>query len=562
MATYDVVTYWASLVQQIVETRQCGYVVDILRSSDLTTPKGIKDLSDCGVAHLQNNLVPGVQDAVNLWQVTQCLKKFRFGCTATPEEMQFGWLDRNARLEGLSLPWWIRDGMRELLAPLGPAFEATEGQGRFGNGAVYERNATVHARWNRVLDFPYNVRFPDDIRAWDESSCLSARLSCVPKDMLKLRTITVEPAEATFLQQFYRSRLIEAASRVLPYSTAIPQQVYGGGPEVQRRRALAGSLTGKLATIDLSDASDSISIYDVTDVFPCNVVAALERARSPYVEYKQCPNSGTTRVRCHMYAGMGNATTFIVESLYFWALFTTICRRLRCFTTVSVFGDDIVVPIEAARHPLFSEYVASAHVTLNMAKCGLSDGPGFREACGLAAYNGCELPLLRINGYRLDNPVELVSLCSLVNTALDPDSRYAPFVREIGEWIGKELAETLKCPILPERLVTDGVYLADPSETIGGWSYRSRWNPQTAHPEVKVKVLETGVISRRYKSLTPGEMLGLLHGQLRTTFSDAPIGFKSKTHEFCYPTKEVELKHRWVPCWSSDASLTELGSGD
>lgn len=563
MATYDVVSSWGSLLQESVETCQCDYVVNILRDSDLTTPKGIKDLADYGVACLQNNLVSGVYDAVNLWQATQCLKKFRFGCAATPEEMQQGWLDRNARLDGLTLPWWIRDGMRELLAPLADAFEATEGQGRFGNGAVYETDwTTVHARWNSVKSFSYNVRDPYDIAWWNGRSCQTARLSCVPKDMLKLRTITVEPAEATFLQQLTRSRLIDAAARVLPYATAIPAQVFGGGPEVQRRRALKGSLDGSLATIDLSDASDSISIYDVADVFPCNVVAELERARSTYVEYRPDPRKGTVRVRSHMYAGMGNATTFIVETLYFWALFTTICRRLRFFTTVSVFGDDIVVPTGAARHPLFREYAEQAHVSLNMAKCGTSDGPGFREACGLAAFNGCELPLLRINGYRLDNPVELVSLCSLVNCCLDPDSRYAPFVRKVGERVGVDLVETLGCPVTPYRLSQEGVYIADPSETIGDWSYRSRWDPILQHPEVRVKVLESGVISRRYRTITPGEATGILHGQLRTTFADAEVGYHSRLHEFRYPNKDdVRLKHRWVPCWSSDASLTELCSG-
>jgi hypothetical protein len=264
-------------------------------------------------------------------------------------------------------------------------------------------------------------------------------------------------------------------------------------------------------------------------------------------------------VHMHMYAGMGNATTFVVESLYFWALFTAICRRLRVFTPVSVFGDDIIVSTKAARLPLFSYYCELAHVKLNMAKCGLSDGPGFREACGLAAYNGIELPLLRIQGYRLDNPVELVSLCSLVNCCLDLGSRYAPFVRGLGLEVGRSLVSDLNLPVLPAPLTREGAYLVDASETIGDWSYRARWNPNEQHPEVKVKVLEHRCEQRRYSHLTLGEALGVLNGQLRTTFADASLGFHDRKHTFKYPVRgDEQLVQAWVPCWSMDSSLTEL----
>jgi len=555
MTTYEAVSLWGDeLLDACCASESSGYVVDVLRNSDLTTPKGIKDLSDVGVAHLQKNLVPGVYDAMCLWQATQCLKKFRYGCAASPEEMQQGWIDRNARLQGVRLPWWLRDDMRALLAPLGPAFESTESQGRFGNGAVAE-GLTVHARYNSLGNFPYNARRPDDIGGWSPSLSGSARLCCVPKDMLKLRSITVEPADASFLQQYYRSRLIQACAMVLPTSSAIPAQLYGGGPEIQRGRALAGSASGALATIDLSDASDSISIYDVVDVFPANIVAALERARSPYVTV------GSTCYRCHMYAGMGNATTFIVESTYFWALFTAICRRLRVFTPVSVFGDDIVLSTRAATHPLFSDYVASAHVTLNTVKSGVSAGPGFREACGLAAYQGVELPLLRIPGFRLSKPEEMVSFCSLLSDALEPNTRYAPFVRTLSIKVGREFCSRYAVPVLPQPLVEAGVYVADPSETIGPWSYRARWNPELQHPQVKVRVLTPlFVTERRYQHVTVGEALGILNRQLRTVFADAAVGFHSRLTTFCYPSRGMQLKSRWVTAWGSDATLIGLVS--
>lgn len=556
MDNYDVVQAWGDELQAACSASGEDYVVDFLRSGDLTTPKGIKDLADAAIARLQNNLVSGVQDAKALWQASQCLKKFRYGCAATPEEMQQGWVERNAALEDVRLPWWLALDMRRLLAPLGPAFEATDADGRYGNGAVFE-GWTVHARYLNSWRFTYNVRDPDRVWSYNRSPSDCARLDCVPKDMLKLRTITVEPAEATFIQQRTRIRLLQAL-QVLPRSSGLPAQLYGGGPEIQRERALRGSLDGNLATIDLSDASDSISMCDVADVFPVNVVAELEKARSQYVL------KGQTRLRCHMFAGMGNATTFAVESAYFWALFTAICQRLRVFTPVSVFGDDIVLATRAARHPLFCEYARQAHVKLNMAKCGISDGPGFREACGLVAYQGEQLPLLRINGYSRNKPEELVSLCSLISEGLRPDSRYAPFVRTLMIEVGKGLLKDLNLPVLPEPLIAAGAYIVDPSETVGEWSYRARWNPKEQHPEVKVKTLVPSFVKEvRAKDLAWGERMGILNGQLHTTFNDARLGFRSgRRTVFAYPSKDMELRHSWVPCWSTDASLIELCSSD
>lgn len=554
---YESIAYWANALSEAAVTGQSDYVVSILRTFDLATSNGVRDLSSFAIDELQNNRITASQDAINLWQISQCLKKFRYGCTASPEEMQQGWVERNKLCAApFGGPDWVLWEIAKLLKPLGPAFEATDDQGRFGNGAVYEGHNTF-ARWNALFrDSSYNPRCPDDIRWWTESPSLSARLSCVPKDMFKLRSITVEPTEATFLQQFYRSRLIAAAAKVLPRSSGIPQQAYGAGPEVQQKRALAGSLTGELATIDLSNASDCVRWDVIATVFPANIVAALERSRSPY-----CEINGT-RHRVHMYAGMGNATTFIVETLFFWALCTVLSRWLRVFTPVSVFGDDIVLATSVARHPMFQNALADCGLVLNVAKSGLSVGPGFREACGLVAYQGTVLPLLRVNGYDCRKPEELVSLCSLVNDCMAPDSRYAPFVRLLAIRVGQDVRADFRCPVLPYPLARAGVYIADPSESIGEWSYRAQWDPDSQHALVKVKVLEANRgKTLRLKDLTSAEAFGILNGQLHSTWNGAPLGTPAgRKSEFVLPGEGFTLKPAWVPCWSSDASLLDLVS--
>lgn len=554
MRDYASLSYWANALSDACHACGDDYVVSFLRDHDLTTARGVRDLAATAIAELQNNRTPTAHSAVNLWQLSQCLKKFRFGCTATVKDMQAKWIERNSACSTSSSgPLWVFDEMRKLLAPLGPAFEAVEDQGRFGNGAVYEHDTAI-ARWNRIQRFSYNVRCPDDTSEWCPSSSDTARLHCVPKDMFKLRSITVEPAEATFLQQYYRARLIAAAARTLPRNSAIPQQLFGAGPEVQRRRALAGSLSGRTATLDLSDASDSIRADDVYRVFPISITAALERARTPYVEING------TRYRCHMFAGMGNATTFIVETLYFWALFTVLSHWVRDFTPVSVFGDDIVIGIRAANHPLVREVVREVGLTLNFEKSGCSEGPGFREACGLAAYQGVELPLLRVQGWRCNKPEEQVSMCDFFNLAFEPDSRYAPFFREAAVRAAMDFREDYQVPLLPMRPERSGLYIVDPSERIGEWSYRSRWDPQIQHAQVKIQVLETAPGKTvRVSDLTSAEALGVLNGQLHTSFNGAPVGTPAaRRSTFVLPSEAHRLASRWVTVWGSDPDFADL----
>jgi hypothetical protein len=470
--------------------------------------------------------------------------------------MMAAWVQRNEELtEPLDEPQWLVKGVRQLLSVLGPAYANARADGKFGNGAVYE-GVTPFGRWNHLSDFSFDPRDPNDISSWCPSSQDTARLCCVPKDMFKLRSITVEPMEATFLQQHTRTRLIAAAAECLKSVTGIPQQLWGGGPEVQRARCLKGSTDGSLATIDLKDASDRIRWETVVKVFPANIVADLERSRSSYVDV------AGTRFKCHMYAGMGNATTFIVETLYFWALCTVLSLWLRDFTPVSVFGDDIVIGTKAARHPLFRHYLTRMGVVVNEEKSGTSEGPGFREACGVFAYCGYTLPLIRIQGYDATKPSELVSLCALLNQIMGETNNLIPsFLVRSAREVAASLRDEIGMPLLPLPLEREGVYLVDPSERIGPWSFRCRWNPKLQHSQVKVKVLKQRTECRCCRDLTEGEKLGVLRGQLQSTFTTETVGRRRRNPGktcFQFPRKGADLESAWVTCWGSDGELGSL----
>jgi hypothetical protein len=109
-----------------------------------------------------------------------------------------------------------------------------------------------------------------------------------------------------------------------------------------RNRILArhGSLDGSLATLDLSSASDSITKQLVFEFLPIHWYSLLDRLRSPVTNI-----DGYEHIN-QMFSSMGNGFTFELESL----LFYSICRAVAYFTRtpgiISVYGDDLIVPVD------------------------------------------------------------------------------------------------------------------------------------------------------------------------------------------------------------------------
>lgn len=142
-----------------------------------------------------------------------------------------------------------------------------------------------------------------------------------------------------------------------------------------RNRDLAryGSESGLLATIDLSAASDSISL-ECLDLLPPSWARFITMTRSEEIKLLD----GTWHP-LQMVSSMGNGFTFELESLIFWALAksaTDLDSVLGGY--VSVYGDDIIVPTDAADTLIHTlGYLGFATNT----KKTFATGP-FRESCG------------------------------------------------------------------------------------------------------------------------------------------------------------------------------------
>jgi hypothetical protein len=185
------------------------------------------------------------------------------------------------------------------------------------------------------------------------------RLTVVPKNAKTDRTILVEPTGNLFLQfgvgGFIRQRLKTVGVDL-------------NSQELNQRLAREG-----LATIDLKAASDSVYRELVYQLLPLDWAHYMDCIRSKRYSIDKGPF-----MQLHKFSSMGNGFTFELESLIFWALAKSVMDEEDVRGCVSVFGDDIVVPVSIA--PRVCAVLEAVGFELNREKTFI-EGP-FRESCG------------------------------------------------------------------------------------------------------------------------------------------------------------------------------------
>lgn len=150
---------------------------------------------------------------------------------------------------------------------------------------------------------------------------------------------------------------------------------------INQRLAYEGSVLGSLATVDLSSASDSVTTQLVTELLPFEWSSLLMDLRSPYtiIDGELHENE--------MISSMGNAFTFELESLIFWALTRSVCYHSNIRGRVSVYGDDIICPSSAAPH--LQKTLSFFGFQFNTEK-SFWEGK-FRESCGKHYFDGSDV---------------------------------------------------------------------------------------------------------------------------------------------------------------------------
>lgn len=333
-----------------------------------------------------------------------------------------GFNQRNEETRDATIPTYLRPyaraRLRDALRLFSESFEMQSPN--FGPGAVFEGWSSI-ARWQRLrveansLGFdPYTLaRVFDSVHGVQPSLYHTSRLQAVAKDWNKARLITVEPSPRTYMQQYLRSSILGALAG---HPDSAVQKMAGLRADRQRDHrllALEGSRTGMLATLDLSDASDRISTEQVYELFPADVAYHLEFCRSPSF----ISRDGQIPSVLHMYAGMGNATTFVVQTLLFWAMCHAVADYHRLGKRfVSVYGDDIVVDWRLADTIIQTHAFARCGWVVNTRKSFWRPETRFRESCGVQAFHGEDVTLMRIRGYQ-NTPKGILGCSALIKQA-------------------------------------------------------------------------------------------------------------------------------------------------
>lgn len=197
----------------------------------------------------------------------------------------------------------------------------------------------------------------------------------VPKNFKTDRTIAKEPCMNVYIQKGIGQVLRRKLKRV---GVDLDDQTRN------QRAAREGSLTGQLATVDLSMASDTVAFGLVSFLLPNDWWFALEQCRSPVGVLP----SGEKLIY-QKFSSMGNGYTFELESLIFWAIAQQVCRDSLHETddSVLVYGDDLV--IDSTKCPEFLRRLWQAGFTPNPTKTFYS-GP-YRESCGKHYFSGAEI---------------------------------------------------------------------------------------------------------------------------------------------------------------------------
>ncbi len=356
------------------------------------------------------------------------------------------------------------------------------------------------------------------------------RVITVPKTLAKPRIIAIEPTCMQYAQQ----ALLEPLYRELELRGPCRGSIRFTDQSSNSHLAQIGSLRGSFSTIDLSDASDRVSVRLAARLFRAHpaLLRAVFACRS---KSATVPGFGTLYLS--KFASMGSALCFPVEAMVFTTIvFLGIQKVLgtRLGTkeislisrSVRVFGDDIVLPTRYALSVM--EELEAYGLKINRHKTFVTGK--FRESCGGDYYAGV--------------PVKPVRLSHIIPANRHCVDEYVSFVAfrnrlyKAGLWRAAANADRVLEGLGP--LPTVG----DDSPALGKHSFLTRKSEEKWDPRLQRWLVKSSYASpRRRASKLDG------YGALMKFFLKRGLDPSySKDHlDYSGRPKSVVTRLRWLP---------------
>jgi len=418
--------------------------------------------------------------------------------------------------KSLSIPGWsdldVVQRTADIVASTLGGFDPLEWKAKHGPGAVSDQRRTQFKydfpNWPEKLstvfpcaDFGFSsfstwataVR-GSGIRKGFSPNEPPSKLIAVPKTLKGPRLIASEPVAHQWCQQIIKDFLTTRLSK-----TPIAESIHFRDQTQNQEFAKRASHTQSHVTVDLSSASDRLSCWTVERCFRRNtkLLAALHASRTRWVVNTIDRKSPKYHI-LRKFACMGSACTFPVQSYVFSILahasvllardmYPSITSLRKISQEVRVFGDDIIVPVDA--WAILQGLLSHLGLQVNHSK---TYGTGkFRESCGLDAYDGHNVtPTYTMTYPDVSRPESIVSAVATHNNlVLQGYWRAASYTESIVRSIGR-------FPAIPNVPTGSGLFGWFDYGHRGNSHLETRWNPSLHRLEYRAD----RVVTRSFRS--------------------------------------------------------------
>jgi len=427
----------------------------------------------------------------------------------------------------------------------GGGFDPLAIKGQHGPGATAEA-LTPNKRWNfptwserleRVFPHGYHA-YPTEYTYWSDPLHKTRLLSeddeqpvkvvFVPKTMKTPRVIAIEPSYAQYMQQ----GIMRWLTPLIESGPLTKGRINFRDQSINQRLAVQSSSNGRLATVDMSEASDRVSIAHVRTMLASHapLLEAVFACRTPRA---LLPNGQVVVLR--KFASMGSALCFPMEALAFFCAIVSariVARKGRVTRSsverfaedVYVYGDDLLFPADEA--PEIVNYLESLGFKVNRHKSFWTGR--FRESCGVDAYDGVDVTPAYVR-FNYDPKVAE----SVVSWVASANQLYQKGFWATVRWMREEVENTIGP--LP---FSDGTSPLVHWRSFSNCVTFRRWNKR------KHRYEERGYVPTTSRRADPLEGIGALHKCLRL------VGAKSIDRDHLATTAKswsLRLETKWAP---------------